>query len=184
MIATEHDAIVADELNEVSQRLGPLDERVVEKAAEIAAGQSGVVHARLRPRLVRAVEAADVIGQEAAAVNQHDREPGEPVERAAEDQARGRQGRLERIADQVMQVVAPESLDGLEEKRMQHDRRGEVRGRLPERIERGVAERLAERVRIDHRAEKPEVAKSCWTVLSVSSARKIFPRCISNLVPL
>src|SRR5205823_11816711 len=34
MIPTEHDAIVADELNEVSQRLGPLDERVVEKAAE------------------------------------------------------------------------------------------------------------------------------------------------------
>jgi hypothetical protein len=107
---------------------------------------------------VSAVEAADVIRQKPAAVHEHDGEGGETVERAAQDQAGGRQGRLERIADQVVQVVAPEPLDRLEQERMQHDRRGQIGGRAPERVERAVAERPAERVGIDHGAAEPELS--------------------------
>src|SRR4029450_8651343 len=102
--------IVTDQLHEISQGLGPLDERVVAEAPEIATGKAGVVHARLRPRLVRAVEAADVIRQKSAAVNEDHGELGKSVERAAQNQARRGKGRLERVADQIVQVVAPEPL--------------------------------------------------------------------------
>src|SRR5439155_2622656 len=118
----------------------------------------GVVYVRFGFLFVRVVEAADVVRQEAVAMNEYYGEFGESVQRSAEDQAGGGQGRLERIADQVVQVVAPEPLDRLEQERMQHDRSGEIRGRLPERVEGRIAERPAERVGIDHGAPEPELA--------------------------
>src|SRR5207249_11146872 len=89
-----------------------------------------------------------------------DVERGKSVERAAQDQAAGGQGRLERIADEVVQVVTAEALYGFDEERMQDDRRREIRGRLPEWIERAVAERPAHRVGVDHRAAQPQRSDS------------------------
>src|SRR5439155_927720 len=120
MVAAEQDAVVADGPREIAERLRPLDERVVMEAPEVAAGKSSAVRARLGPGPMGAVEAADVIGQEPAAVHEHHRKRRKPVERAAENEAGRRQGRLERIADQVVQVVAAEPLDRLEEIGMEH----------------------------------------------------------------
>ena len=83
---------------------------------------------------------------------EHEVERGIPVERSTHDQAGRGQRRLERIANQIVQVMAAEPLDRLEQEGMEHDRRREIGGRLPERIEGGVAERPSERVRIDHAA--------------------------------
>src|SRR5207245_5076418 len=99
------------------ERERELDERVVVEAAEVAARERGAVGARLRPRGVPAVEAADVIGQQAAAVHEHDLERREAVERAAEDQAAGGQRGLEGEADEVVEIVAPEARAGREQER-------------------------------------------------------------------
>src|SRR5947209_20240821 len=83
MVTAEQDAVVADGPREIAERLRPLDERVVVEAPEVAAGKSSAVRARLGPGPMGAVEAADVIGQEPAAVHEHHRERRKPVERAA-----------------------------------------------------------------------------------------------------
>ena len=118
VIAAEQHAIRSRHADEVRERGGELHERVVVEAAQIGARQRCAVAPRLGPRRVAAVEAADVIRQEATTVDQHDVERGKSVERAAQDQAAGGQGRLERIADEVVQVVTAEALDGFEEERM------------------------------------------------------------------
>src|SRR5262249_56455670 len=99
---------------QVAERGRDVNERVVVEAPQIGAGQRRAIASRLGSRRVATVEATDVIGQEAAAVHQHDVERGKPVERAAQDQAAGGEGRLERIAGEVVQVVSAEALDGLE----------------------------------------------------------------------
>ena len=126
------------------------------EAAEITAGQAGAVRPRLRPRLVSAIEAADVIGQESAAMHEHTSSAEKRSSVPPKIETPGGQRGLERIADQVVQVVTSEALDGLEHERVQDHRGGEVRRRLPERIEAAVAERAAQRVRIDHGAAEPE----------------------------
>src|SRR3989442_14896018 len=138
MVAAEHDAIVADETNQIAESLRSLDERVVVEASEITARKPGAVRAGLGPGSVSTVEAADVVWQEATAGDQNHRERGKPVERSAEDEAGGGQRRLEGITDQGGQIVPAEPLDRPEQIGMQPHRRPQVRRPPPERNEPGA----------------------------------------------
>src|SRR5204862_6653735 len=111
VIAAAQHAIRSRHADAVRARGGEMDERAVVEAAQIGARQRCAVAPRLGPRRVAAVVAADVIRQEATTVDQHDVERGKSVEGAAQDQAASGQGRLERIADEVVQAVTAEALD-------------------------------------------------------------------------
>ena len=102
MVAAQQDAVRTHQRDEIRERRRELHERVVVEAAQVRARQRRAVGPRLRAHRVAAVEAADVIRQEAAAVHEHDVEVREAVERPSEDEATRRQGRLERIADEVV----------------------------------------------------------------------------------
>src|SRR5437660_2235268 len=130
----EHDVVVV-QLPEILRGL-LLEWPVLGAGASIGKGQAALIGA---PR---------VRGEVAAAVRGADLEPGEAVERALEDQVRERDGRLERVADHVVeQAVALEAVGNLggdpRALGMDEDRHAELLGLGPELVELWVAELLA-----------------------------------------
>src|SRR5438445_328456 len=145
-----HDDLVRTGLgHQVAQRLGREDERVEVELLEI--------FRRLLPERFGApvrkghadrVGACRVGRQIAAAVRRADLQPGEPVERAFEDQVRERDRRLERIADGVLEpAAAPEPRleigRGAVGLRVDEHQHAQLLGLGPERVEPRVGQILA-----------------------------------------
>ena len=80
------------------------------------------------------------------------------LEHAAEHQAGGRDRGVERVADQVAQIVGLEPVRACDPDRMNEHEGLELRRCRPQRFERWVVEVLAAAVRSDHRALEAELA--------------------------
>src|SRR5262249_61680965 len=72
MIAAEQDSIFADDLHEIGERRRKLHQGVVVEPAQVSARKRGPVGTGFGPWHGPAVEAADVIRQEAPTLDQHD----------------------------------------------------------------------------------------------------------------
>ena len=73
--------------------------------AQVAGRQLPAAFGAFRSRPPAMVHPAPVTRQIAAAVSHADPQPGEPIEHAAKDEVPDGQGRLERIADEIVEVV-------------------------------------------------------------------------------
>src|SRR6202035_5274318 len=86
----------------------------------------------LRPHLPAVRPAAGLIGNEAAAMHQADLQRGMALEHAAEYQAGRRDGGVERIADEIVEIVGAQALGGTDIDRMDEQERVELAGGGPE----------------------------------------------------
>jgi hypothetical protein len=140
VVAAHHDAVRAHELDEVLQNFGGVADRVVREATEVRAeGPPG--HAlRLRSDALPVREATEEDRQCASGVRQAHLELRKPIEYAAEHEVGSRHRGVERIAEEVVQVEGPESLDGEDARRMQEDGEAGRLAVLEQRHEPGIAQ--------------------------------------------
>src|SRR6266850_6207411 len=121
-VAADHHAVRAHEADEVLHRRGRVADRVVREPSEIGVERTLRDALRLRPHLLPVGEPADEVRQGAAGMRQADLELREPVEHAAEDEVRGGDGGVERVAEEVVEVVAPQPVAGADHgERVQQD---------------------------------------------------------------
>src|SRR5690606_19029962 len=123
---------------EMTQGLGREDERIVIKLPQILRRpllqRSG---AALRKRDAAVVRAVHVGGEVAADVRGADLQSRKQVERSLEDQVRERDGRVERVADHVIEHAVAFQAPGeiWRALRMQEDEDVELLALAPERME-------------------------------------------------
>ena len=101
------------------------------------------VHFRLRPHVPAVHPAPALIGNEAAAMHHDEIELGMPLQHAAEDQARRRDGGVERIADQVAEIIGAQPIGAGDIAGMDHHEGVELGRGRPERLEARIVEILA-----------------------------------------
>src|SRR5580704_9768809 len=105
VVAAEEHPICADRGNQKFQRRLGVQDGVVKEAVEIRRRRMFDMHFRLRPHLPAVHPAAALIRDEAAAMRHDEVELGMPLQHAAEDQAGAGDGGVERIADQVAEII-------------------------------------------------------------------------------
>ena len=103
VVAAHHDAIRPDQVLEVLQRLVGVADGVVVKVAQVFGGAE-LARIGLAALVVAALQAADQVGECAAGMRQHPGDFREAVEHAAENQVAGGDGRLKRVAQEVVQI--------------------------------------------------------------------------------
>jgi hypothetical protein len=121
VVAAHQDAISADLADEVlDHRIGVAD-RIVVKAPQVLHRAVPDV-LEIGPLLPAAIEPPDEPRERAARVRQHDVELRESIQHPAEDQVRGRDGALERIAQEVGEIELLQPLVADHEDRVQEER--------------------------------------------------------------
>src|SRR5215813_1440476 len=147
-VAAQHHTVGADGVDEPAERLGRVADGVVGEAPEIGAERALGLVLVFRADTLAVLHAAGKIWNRAAGVGQQHVEPREPVEDATQDEVRGRDGGVERIAEQVTQVERLQTIVGADHgERMQEHGQLELLTALEHRCERRVREIAARDVR-------------------------------------
>src|SRR2546422_1876094 len=120
-VAADHHAVGADETDEVRERRRRVADRVVGEAPQIRVEGAPGHALGLGPHLLAVGEPADEIRHGAAGVRQADLEVREAVEHAAEDEVRGGDGGVERVAEEVVQVETAQTVGADDGERVQQD---------------------------------------------------------------
>src|SRR5215469_5082639 len=157
IIAAEKHPRRADRGDQKFQRRFGMQYGVVEKAIEIFLRRLFQVHFRLGAHLPAVHPASALIGNKAAAMDHEKIELGIARQDAAEDQARGRDGGVERIADQVVEIISAQPVGAGDIAGMDQYQGVELGGRRPERFEPRVVEIAAADIGPDHRAVQAEL---------------------------
>ena len=131
----------------------------------------------VRTRAPGVIDAAGIAAEIAAAMHGEDLELGMALEHAVEDQVMQRDRRLERIADDVVEVEAREALALGEAVRMDHDQRAELLGLLPERRKGRIGQLLAGDVGQDLDALEAELSSRSARAPCAAS----WPSCIGTV---
>src|ERR1700719_2803145 len=131
IIAAEEHPICADRGNEKFQRRLGVQNGVVEEAIQIRRRRMFDMHLRLRPHLPAMHPAAALVRDEAAAVRHDEIELRVPLQHAAEDQTGAGDGGVERIADQVAEIIGPQPVGAGDIAGMDHHEGIELFGRRP-----------------------------------------------------
>src|SRR5215467_10382020 len=119
-VAADHHAIGADEADEIRERGRRVADRVVREAPQIRLERPLRYALRLRPHLLAVRQPPDEVWHGAARVGKAHLELREPIEHAAEDEVGCRDGRVERVPEEVIEVVAPQTIAGADDgQRMQ-----------------------------------------------------------------
>jgi hypothetical protein len=130
-VGAQHHPIRTDGGDEIAEGRRVVADDVVGEATEIGA-EGFLRHTfRLRPHSLSVTQASVQIRQGAARVGQAHRELGQPIEHAPEHQMRGGDGRVERIAEEIVQIVGSEPLRADDPEGMQEHRQPK-RGRALE----------------------------------------------------
>ena len=158
IIAAEKDAVGAGRADQKFQRRLGVGDGVVAQAVEITLRRMFQMQFRLRPHLPAMHPAAALIGNEAAGMHHDEIERGITLHHAAEDQARRGNGGVERIADQVVEIIRAQPVGAGDIAGMDHHEGVELGGGRPDRLEARIVEILAVDVRGDHGAMQPELA--------------------------
>src|SRR5580700_5910274 len=143
IIAAEEHPICADRGNQKFQRCLGVQNGVVEEAVEIPRRRMLHMHFRFRPHLPAVHPAAALVWDEAAAVRHDEIQLGMALEHAAENQAGAGDGGVERIADQVAEIIRAQPVGAGDIAGMDHHEGVEFGGRGPERLEARIVEILA-----------------------------------------
>jgi hypothetical protein len=104
MVGSQHDVVGADALDQESQRLAAVGQAVAKDVVEIRRRRFRQARTYLVADLVAVVEAAELIGQETAAMRKRDPQPRVFFECAGYQEARGGRGCLHHEADQVPEM--------------------------------------------------------------------------------
>src|SRR6266436_9005891 len=121
-----------------------MDDRVIRKALQVGARRIG--HPRvveLRPYLPAVIEAANQNGESAATMGQVDLELRMAVEHAAEDQVGSGDRGLERIAEQVREVIGLGAIAAQSRQWMQENRQVERLNAREDRLKQRIVEVLS-----------------------------------------
>ncbi len=135
IVAAHHQLRGADDIDQMTQSLRLVDERVEPDSSQVVARSRYGACMRLRPNLVTMIGAAAVARQIAAAVRGHDLQARMAIEHAAKDEMRQRNRRLERLSDDVAEVVRAQPLAQRRAERMNEDDSAKLSSRRPERRE-------------------------------------------------
>src|SRR5689334_18802864 len=137
IIGSDHYAAGAEYSYEVVERRLGVRQRIEIEPANIFGRQSIDVHLRLRPNPPAMIPAPADIGRVASAVGQIDREVRVPGHDAAKDEARDRDRSVERVPNQIAQVITPQPVGGGRSVRMNEDRYAQRFDPSEERLELG-----------------------------------------------
>src|SRR3990172_2328410 len=104
------------------ERRGIVADGVVAEAPEVGGDRAAGRLPRLRPYPLAALEAAGQVGKRAAGVGETHLKLRQAVQHAAEHEVGGGHRRVERVAEQVMEVEGPEPLRADHRDRVQEHR--------------------------------------------------------------
>ena len=108
-VVTPHeDAIRADHVDQIFEYVVGVADRVVIEAAQVIDRRVLDVF-QVGALFPAPVEPSDEPGKRASRVGQADNEPGESIEHTSEDEVRGGDRRLERVAEQVSEIVGAQT---------------------------------------------------------------------------
>ena len=156
IIAAEQHAVGADFFDQEFEDRRLVHDGVVIEPPDRRGRTIGQIHLGFRTHVIGVLEAAGLVGHEAAAVRQADFQLPMPLQDAAEHQAGGGNRGVERQPDEILHVVGRQPLAGDAAMRMDEDERAELFRRRPERFERGIVEIAAVDVGADHGATQAE----------------------------
>ena len=157
IVAAEQHVVGADLLDQEFQHRRGMQDGVVEEALGDVLRLLRHVLLRLRPHRPAVLPARRLIGREAAAMRQHDLQFRIAVEHAAEHQAGRRDGGVERIADQVGEIIRLQPVGAGDVVGMDEHEGAELFGRRPQRLEHRIVEVDALDVGGKHRAAQAEL---------------------------
>ena len=144
IVRAQHDAVGAIGLHQRFKLMRRKDDRVeIDVPPQIGRRRLRQVAVRIRSRAPGMIDAAGIGAEKTAAVHGQNAKLGMPFEDAVEDQVVKRHRGVERIADDVVEVEAPETLRLGEAGRVDQHQRVELLGLLPERRESRIGQLLA-----------------------------------------
>ena len=131
VIAAEQHAVAADQADHHLQRFARMQDGVVKVAQGDVLGLRLDVLLRLGAHLPAVLPARRLIGREAAAMRQHDLQFRMAVDHAAEIEAGRGNGGVERIADQIAEVIGLQPVGAGDVDRMDEHEGAELLGGRP-----------------------------------------------------
>src|SRR5262245_7753274 len=111
-VAAQHHPVGADGVDEPAERLGRVADGVVREAPQIGAERALGLVLVLGANALTVLHATGEIRNGATRVGQQHVEPREPVEDATQHEMRGRDRRIEGIAEQVAQIERLQTIVG------------------------------------------------------------------------
>src|SRR5580698_4685605 len=143
IIAAEEHPICADRGDQKFQRRLGVQNGVVEEAVEIRRRRMFHMHFRLRPHFPAVHPSPALVRNEAAAMRHDEIQLRMSLQHAAEDQAGAGDGGVERIADQVAEIIGAQPVGAGDIAGMDHHEGVELFGRRPQRLKTRIVEILA-----------------------------------------
>jgi hypothetical protein len=135
IVGAHHNMIGAENLNQRIELLRREHDAVDKNVLEIVRRRMRQISTAIGPSAPGVIDAVGICTEVSAAVHGKQLQIGVTFEHTVEDQIVERERRLEGIADHVIEVMAREALPFGEAIRVQNNKRAELFGFLPERLE-------------------------------------------------